>query len=68
MEFIIIIAIIIFLIILLSIIYGINFKKIKEMANIKELDNITSKYPNNKEICKSILKKLENEDVIIEED
>ena len=68
MEFIIIIAIIIFLITLLSIIYGINFKKIKEMANIKELDNITSKYPNNKEICKSILKKLENEDVIIEED
>ena len=52
MEFIIIIAIIIFLIILLSIIYGINFKKIKEMANIKELDNITSKYPNNKEKCK----------------
>ena len=68
MEFILIIAIIIFLVILLSIIYSINFKKIKEMTNIQELDNITNKYPNNKDICKTILKKLQNENVIIEED
>lgn len=68
MEFIIIIGIVLFLILILGIVLGINFKKIKEMANIDELDKIVDKYPENKEICRDILKKLKNEDVMIEED
>ena len=67
MEFLVIILIcIIFLIILLKI-FEVNLKKIKEMTNIKELDDIVSNYPENIEICKQYLKKLKNENAKIEE-
>lgn len=46
----------------------INVKQIKELALNKELNEITKKYPSNTEICKTILKKLDNEKVKIEED
>ena len=64
--------IIIFLIvtiIIIKIIYKISIKKIKLIGeNNKELDEMIKKYPSNIEICKSILKKLNNENVKIQED
>ena len=67
MEFLIMILIAIILIIVLAYIFGINKKKIIEIAENKELNEITKKYPTNIEICKKYLKKLKNENVKIEE-
>ena len=69
MEHIVIIAILIITVMLVKIVFKINVKKIKNIAeNNKELDEIVKKYPSNIEICKSILKKLNNEKVKIQED
>ena len=57
MEFLIIAAICLVLIILLWIIFGVNIKQLKGMTNIPELDSISEKYPNNIDICKEYLKK-----------
>lgn len=68
MEF---IALIFFLIIICLItrcVFDVNLKKLKQLAENKELDEIVEKYPKNIEICKEYLKKLKNEDVKIEED
>ena len=70
MEFIIII------ISLISIIFlkvGLNIhikdiKRIKKIGYDKDLNNIAEKFPENKEICKEILKNLKNENVEIQED
>lgn len=43
-------------------------KELEEIATNEELNKIAKKYPNNIEICKTILKKLKNENVQIEED
>jgi hypothetical protein len=67
MEFIIIAVVSVVLAIILAIVFEINIKKIKEIADNKELDKIASKLPENKEICEAVLKKLNNEDVKIEE-
>lgn len=45
-----------------------NTKELEKIAMNEELNKIAEKYPNNKEICKKILKKLGNEKVKIEED
>lgn len=69
MEFLIMIFLLIITIILIKLIYKINLKEIKQIAeNNKELDDIAKKYPSNIDICKSILKKLNNEKVKIQED
>ena len=70
MEYIIIIANII-TIILLKI--GLNIhikdlKKVKEIGYDKDLNKIADKFPENKKICEDILKKLHNTNVKIEED
>ena len=44
-----------------------DIKKLKEIGYSKELNKITNKLPENKEICKTILKKLNNETVNIKE-
>lgn len=67
MEFIIIAIITIILSGILGVLFGYNLKKIKNITKNKELDEIAKKYPNNIEICKSFLKKLNNENVKIEE-
>lgn len=67
MEFIIISIITIILSAILGYLFNYNLNKAKHIAENKELDDITSKYPNNIEICKSYLKKLNNSNVIIEE-
>ena len=44
-----------------------NVKELEQIALDKELNTISEKFPDNTEICKSILKKLENETTQIEE-
>ena len=69
MDFLVIIAILLITIIIIRIVYRINIKQIKQIGeNNKKLDEIVRKYPSNIEICKSILKKLNNEKVEIQED
>ena len=67
MEFIITTIILILLTIVLKFIFNYNIKKLKKIGEDEELDKIASKYPSNIEICKSYLKKLNNENVKIEE-
>ena len=68
MDYICIIIISLMLSILIAIIFGLNPKKSKQIAENKELNKIAEKYPSNLEICKDILKMLKNENVKIEED
>lgn len=67
MEFIIISIITIILSVSLGYLFNYNLNKIKQIAQNKELDYIALKYPNNIEICKAYLKKLNNSNVTIEE-
>ena len=68
MELLIIIFLII-TILVIRFIYQINIKEIKQIGeNNKKLDKIVKKYPSNIEICRSILKELNNEKVRIQED
>lgn len=45
-----------------------DIKKLKQISEDKELNQIVEKFPEDKQICKEILKQLKNEDVAIEED
>jgi len=67
MEFIIISIISLVAIIVLKYIFEYNMKKIKQIGEDQKLDEISKKYPNNIEMCKEYLKKLNNENVKIEE-
>lgn len=67
MEFIIIAIVSIICILVLGYIFDYNMKKIKHIAEDKELDELSKKYPNNIEMCKYYLNKLNNEKVKIEE-
>ncbi len=67
MEFIIIIVFVVFISILLGWIFSFNKSKILKIAKNEKLDEIAKKYPSNVEICKKYLKKLNNENVKIEE-
>ena len=67
MELVIIIVAIISIIII-GIIMKMNVKELEKIALNQELNEIAKKYPNNKEICKPILKKLGNKTTKIEED
>jgi len=64
----IIIIVAVFAIIIVNSMMKINVKELEKIALDKELNEIAKKYPNNKEICKYILKKLGNETTQIEED
>lgn len=68
MEFIVLLIIVIIIYFILKFIFDFNMKKVKEIGEDKELDKLAQKYPENIEICKSYLKKLNNENVKIEED
>lgn len=67
MEFIIVAIISLIITIILKYMFNYNMKKVKTIAEDKELDKIATKYPSNIEICKSYLKMLNNESVKIEE-
>ena len=69
MEYIIVLIVSILTILIIK--FGLNvkisdLKIVKELGYSKELNNITDKLPDNKEVCKDILKQLENESVTIE--
>lgn len=68
MNYICLIAICLALMVLLAIIFKLNPKDSKQIAENQELNKIAGKYPSNLEICKDILKMLENDNVKIEED
>lgn len=67
MEFIIIATVLLFLVIILKYIFEYNVKELKKIGKDKELDELAKIYPNNIEICKDYLKKLNNSKVKIEE-
>ena len=68
MELIVIVVIAVMLALILSRVFKINLKKLKEIGTEERLNKLADKYPVNIEICKDILKKLKNVDVKIEED
>ena len=68
MEFIILLIMVMIIYFILRIIFDFNIKKLKEIGINEELDKLTSKYPNNLQICKDYLDILNNKDVKIEED
>ena len=67
MEFIILIFFLMIICLITRYIFDVNLKKLKQLAENKELDEIVEKYPENANICKEYLKKLNNEEVKIEE-
>lgn len=67
MEFIIILTLLLIIILVGYFIFDIKVKDMKNAGKNKRLDEITSKFPENKEICKSILEKLNNTKVKIKE-
>ena len=58
MELIIIILISILAILIISLMMKMNVKELEKIALAPELNKIAEKYPNNIEICKTILKKI----------
>lgn len=64
---IIIISIAVFAIIIVNVLMGFNVKELEKVALDAELNKIAEKYPENNEICKQLLKKLENSTTQIEE-
>lgn len=68
MEFVVLLIIVGIMYLVLRFIFDFNMKKLKSLGENKELDELTKKYPNNIDICKYYLKKLNNESVNIEED
>ena len=48
--------------------FNVRIKKIKDIATNKKLDEISLKFPSNKELCKEVLKMLNSEDVEIKEE
>lgn len=70
MEYLIIIAVCTIFLVVLKFAWNIKIKdvkKLKEIGYSEELNEITNKLPENKEICKSILNILNNEKVVIKE-
>lgn len=67
MEFIILLIILVIIYVTLKYFFDVNMKKIKEIGENKELDELAKKYPENIEICREYLKMLKNENVKIEE-
>lgn len=67
MEGLIIFILVVITIVILKIMLGSNKKIIMQIANNEKINNIVQKLPDNINICKDILKKLNNEKVKIEE-
>lgn len=67
MESLIIFILVVITIVILKLMLGSNKKIIMKIANNEKLNNIVQKLPDNIDICKDILKKLNNEKVKIEE-
>ena len=66
MGFLIVAILIAVIVIILKKVFDMNLKEIKKIAENERLKELTKKYPDNVDICKWYLKKLNNEDVEIE--
>ena len=69
-EYFIISLVIIIVLLILAIVYDYNLKKLKQFAELEEkkYNKLIEKYPSNIDVCRHILKKLNNKYVKIEED
>ncbi len=67
MEVIIILVLLLIILLVGYFIFNIQVKEIKKAGKNKKLDELASKFPENKEICEAILKKLNNTKVKIQE-
>ena len=67
MEYIIILVVLILMIMIGYFIFNIQMKEMKRAGHNKKLDELTYKFPENKEICEAILEKLNNTKVNIKE-
>ena len=67
MQEIIIILSIIFTLIMLKIIFNFSIKTAKQIADNKELNELTNRLPDNETICKDILNSINNSDVNIKQ-
>lgn len=70
MNLVITIMLLFIILLILVKVYDINTRKLKQFAEYEEtkFNKLVEKYPSNIDICKSILKKLNNKEVKIEED
>lgn len=68
MQYIILIAILVVVLILLAIVTSFNLKKIKALGNDKVLDEMVRRFPSNLQICQYILNKLGNNHTKIKEE
>lgn len=68
MEYMIIILASIAFLAILAFVLELNIKKLKAIGENKELDELTNSFPENIDICKSILKMLGNENVKVTEE
>ena len=68
MQYIILIAILVIVLITLAIISSFNLKKIKQRGNDKVLDEMVRRFPSNIQICQYILKKIGNNHTKIKEE
>lgn len=68
MEYIVIIISSILLLIVLAYIIDLNIKKVKQIAENSELNKLANNFPQNLDICKAILQKLNNTKVNVKED
>lgn len=68
MEYIIIILASIAFLVILAFILELNIKKLKTIGENEELNKLTNSFPENIDICKSILKMLGNENVKVTEE
>ncbi len=67
MQYILFLIIIILMIVLSKAIYGVNYKKAKELNENKGMEKISNKFPDNIEIAKDMLEILHNKNVKIEQ-
>lgn len=67
MEYIVVIVTMIIMLGILAIVLNLNTKRIKQIAMNERLNKITNDFPENIDICKNILERLNNKDVVIEE-
>lgn len=68
MQYIIVIAILVIVLITLAIVSSFNLKKIKQLGNDKVLDEMVRRFPSNIQICQYILKKIGNNHTKIKEE
>ena len=67
MEYIVLLVLIVVSIVVFKLVFKVSFKELKKISTNKELEKITNKFPENKEIAKEILEIVDNKDVKIEE-